>query len=619
MPAARIRRIPPCPAVSESPVRAARPPRLLTKLALGVGVAVVFAAALLTALEFGLRLAGFGHSPCFYRRVRDADGTAWIRENRWVTAPFFAPELIRRPQAFRLPARKAPGTYRIFVLGSSAAMGDPEPAFSLSRTLGLLLRDAYPEVRFEVVNAGITAINSTVVRGIAADCARLEPDLFIVYEGHNEVIGPFGPGTVFTPFLGSPAAVRLAVGVRRLRLGQLIAAAARRAGRDRTGPEEWGGMAMFLKQEIRADDPRLAATRALFRDNLAAIARAGTRAGATVLLCTTVTNQRDFAPFLSRHRAGLTPAELARWEEAWAAGNRALAAGDLPAADREYAAALAIDDQWADLHFRIGRLRLEEHRLPEARTELQAALDWDALRFRADSKLNDIVRSFAGAGQSGVEVVDLAATAAAAAPDGVPGDELLYEHVHLNLAGTYGAARELFVRVTRDLERRGLVATGRRAEPLALPEVRRRLGYTTYEQAMIIQEMLARFSKPPFTLQADNAARLETYRRIQAEATRRLARPESHEALELIYAQAVASAPDDWMLRRDSGMALVALSLPAKARPYLERALTVIPDDPDTLFALARAEAALGDPAAAARDYAAVRALEPGDPGLPPP
>ncbi len=602
-----------------SPARLLRAPSWPAKLVLGTGLAAVVTVALLAALELGLRLGGFGHSPCFFRRVRGADGAEWIRENRWVTAPFFAPGLIRRPQAFRLPARKAPGTYRIFVLGSSAAMGDPEPAFSVSRTLGLLLRAAYPEVHFEVVNAGITAINSTVVRGIAADCADLKPDLFIVYEGHNEVIGPFGPGTVFTPSLGSPAAVRAAVFLRRLRVGQLILRFAQSADRRGVGPAEWGGMAMFLRQEIGADDPRLAVTRARFRDNLAAIARSGTGAGATVLLCTTVTNQRDFAPFLSRHRPGLTPAEQARWEAAFAAGQRALAAGDLPAADARFGEALAIDDHWAELHFRLGWLRIRQQRLPEARAEFQRALDWDALRFRADSQLNDIVRSFAGAGRPGVQVADLAAAAAAAAPDGVPGDEQLYEHVHLNLAGTYGAARELFARVTGDLERRGLVAPGRRVGPLPLAEVRRRLGYTTYEQAMIIQEMLDRLSRPPFTMQSDNPARLAAYREMQAAAARLLARPDSRAALEILYEEATAADPGDWMLQRNSGMALVGLGDAGRGRPHLEHALAVIPDDPDTLAALAKADQALGDPAAAARDYAALRALEPDYPGLPPP
>src|SRR5947199_278989 len=68
----------------------------------------------------------------------DTGETIW-RENRWCTAPYFSPALVRRPQAFRLPAKKTPGTYRIFVLGSSAAMGDPEAAFSFGRVLETML------------------------------------------------------------------------------------------------------------------------------------------------------------------------------------------------------------------------------------------------------------------------------------------------------------------------------------------------------------------------------------------------------------------------------------------------------------------------------------------------
>jgi tetratricopeptide (TPR) repeat protein len=378
-------------------------------------------------------------------------------------------------------------------------------------------------------------------------------------------------------------------------------------------------MAMFLQQGVSADDPRLDATRALFRANLRAIAESGTRAGATVLLCTVLSNQRDFAPFLSRHRAGLAPAELARWQAAFDAGNRSLTAGDLATADQRYGEALALDDHWAELHFRLGWLRIREHRTDGARTELQGALDWDALRFRPDSRLNDVVRSFAGAGLPGVSVVDVVDAVGASSPEGVPGDELLYEHVHLNLAGTYGVARQLFTAVTADLVRRHRVPPGAAPEPMALSEVRRRLGYTTYEQAMIIRELLDRFSRPPFTLQSDNPARLAAYRQMQSAAARLLARPDSGAALALLYEQATAADPGDWMLQRNSGMALVGLGLPGQARPHLERAFAVIPDDADTLFALAKADQALGEPAAAAQAYAAIRALEPDYPGLPPP
>ena len=256
---------------------------------------LVLTGLLLAGLELGLRLGGFGHSPHFFRKAGTPDGEVVWRENRDFTAPFFGEALVRRPQPVRLPLKKSPGTVRIFILGSSAAMGDPEPAFSLARVLEVQLRAAYPSVRFEVVNAAVTAINSHLVRDIAEDCAALEPDLFIVYEGHNEVIGPFGPAGVFAPFLRSETAVRSLVWLKGTRLAQLAA----RIGRKTGAPEDWGGMEMFLRQQIRADDSRLATVRTHFRTNLTAIAEMAHHAGATTLLCTVATNQRDFAPFLS--------------------------------------------------------------------------------------------------------------------------------------------------------------------------------------------------------------------------------------------------------------------------------------------------------------------------------
>ena len=290
---------------------------LRRKLVYAAVLSVVATGLLLGALEAGLRIACYGYSPHFVRRAKLPDGETGWRENRWCTAPYFSPALVRRPQAFRLPEKKAPRTYRIFVLGDSAAMGDPEPSFSIGRVLGAMLRAAYPEERFEVVNAAVTAINSHIERGIADDCARLEPDLFIVYAGNNEVIGPFGPSGVFTPFLGSEAAVRTAVWLKGTRTGQLFSAAAR-VGAGETGGAgaDWGGMQMFLKQQIAADDPRLAAVREHFRENLRAIAATAHRAGAATLLCTVLTNQRDFAPFMSQHRRDLSADDLARWQTA---------------------------------------------------------------------------------------------------------------------------------------------------------------------------------------------------------------------------------------------------------------------------------------------------------------
>jgi len=588
---------------------------LLKKLTLGLTISVFVVVLGFGLLEGGLRLAGFGHSSHFFHREKDATGQAWWRENRWVTAPYFPPELIRRPQSIRLADPKPAATYRIFVLGSSAAMGDPEPAFSLSRQLDLQLRHAYPGIHFEVVNAGITAINSHVVRALARDCAELQPDLFIVYEGNNEVIGPYGPGTVFSPFLGSAAAIRAGQAIKSTRAGQLAAAIARKLGPVKKDLGDWGGMRMFLKNEIDRDDPRLAKTGDLFQQNLRAIAESGRHAGAAVFVCTVLTNQKDFAPFQSRHRIDITGEEKSEWQVLFDDGLRAVEAKDDATAETKFRAALALDDHFAELHFQLGRLCQRQNRALEAKVFFQQALDLDTFRFRTDSRLNQKIRDVAA---EGVQVVDLAVAAEQASPQGIIGDELLYEHVHLNFQGTFQMARELFVQVQGDLVRRKLVqATATVPELLSLAEARRELAYTTYEQAMIIKELQARFAGAPFTAQSDDAARRRIYAERSSVAARVLAQPETRDGLVALYEQALASNPGDWLLQRNAGMALVGLGLPERARPLLLHATEIIPDDADTLFALATAQRQLGDAAASNKNFATLRELEPRYPGLP--
>ncbi|MFT3869507.1 MAG: tetratricopeptide repeat protein [Nibricoccus sp.] len=575
------------------------------KLTFGLVVSIFVVGIGFGLLEAGLRLAGFGHSTSFFRQERDAQGVRWWRENRWVTAPYFPPELIRRPQSIRLPVEKAPNAYRIFVLGSSAAMGDPEPAFSLARQLDVLLREAYPEIHFEVVNAGITAINSHVVRALASDCAKLQPDLFIVYEGNNEVIGPYGPGTVFSPFLGSSSAIRAGRIIKATRTGQLLAKLARTLGSSKKTLDDWGGMQMFLKNEIDRDDPRLVTTQTLFRENLLAIAEAGRRAGAGVFLCTVLTNQKDFGPFVSRHRSGLSEADKKTWQVLVDSGEEA-----------KLREALKIDDHFAELHFRLGRLCLEQNRLAEAKTFFQNALDLDALRFRTDSRLNEVIRNCGTA--PGVTLIDLEAAASRSTSTGVVGDDFLYEHVHLNFQGTYQMARVLFSQVSDELVKTGKIKmTKGEAEVLTVAEVRQRLAYTTYEQAMILREMQARVARPPFTAQSDNVARQKFYAERATLAAKILSRPETKDGLVAVYEHALTVRPDDWLLRRNIGMAYVGLGLAERALPLLEKSVAIIPDDADSLFALGMAQRQLGQNDAAAKTFASLRKLEPRYPGVP--
>src|SRR5262249_23624577 len=157
-----------------------------------------------------LRLVGCGYPTHFF--VKEDGGQRWMT-NRKFGRRFQPRDTATSPYPALLPAQKAPGTARIFILGESAAQGTPAPAFGFARILEVMLRQQFPERRFEVINAAMRGINSHVVLPIARDCAEQSPDLFIVYLGNNEAIGLHAPDPnsfSFTPYL------------RLLRAGQWI-------------------------------------------------------------------------------------------------------------------------------------------------------------------------------------------------------------------------------------------------------------------------------------------------------------------------------------------------------------------------------------------------------------
>ena len=186
-------------------------------------------------LEAGLRLGGYGYPTGFFLGP-DAAGTCTT--NYRFGWRFFPRPLARHGPASLLSSAKPAGTVRIFVLGDSAAMGTPDPSFNFGQILAVMLREQYPGVQFEVVNGAMTAINSHVTREIARDCAAREPDLFVVYMGNNEVIGPYGPGTVFQRWSPSLSMVRSSLWVKSTRVGELLGdvAASFRGKRGRSGP-----------------------------------------------------------------------------------------------------------------------------------------------------------------------------------------------------------------------------------------------------------------------------------------------------------------------------------------------------------------------------------------------
>src|SRR3974390_2119355 len=177
-------------------------------------------------VELGLRLAGYGFPTSFFQPLRIGTNDCLV-ENEKFGLRFFPPELARSPSPVVMEAKKPLDVYRIFLLGESAALGDPRPAYGVARYLEMLLHERYPATRFEVICGAVTAINSHAVLPIARECARHEGDLWIVYMGNNEMIGPFGATTVFGTQSPPLAYVRFSLALQRTRLGQWLTSTGR--------------------------------------------------------------------------------------------------------------------------------------------------------------------------------------------------------------------------------------------------------------------------------------------------------------------------------------------------------------------------------------------------------
>ena len=499
--------------------------------------------SLLLLLELGLRLAGYGHSMSFFLPWR-VNNTDCLVENDRFGWRFFGPDMARAPFPFVIPKVKPPGTTRVFVFGESAAYGDPQPEFGLSRMLQALLEGRYPGKRFEVVNTGMTGIDSHVVLPIARDCAAQDGDAWVIYMGNNEVVGPYGSGTVFGAQAASLAAVRAGVAFKATRLGQALGALVRQAEKRPLNESEWGGMAMFVRNHVRADDPRMATVYHSFEENLKDIIDIGRRHGARVVVSTIARNLKECGPFASDHRPGLPAADLSQWENLFQTGLRAQQAGRDADAIAAFAQAAKWDDTYAELHFRWGQSALALGQDAEAARQFNLACDQDALRFRADTRINQIIRQVASEeAKNGVRFVDGDALVAGQSSHGIPGREFLYEHVHLNFEGNYLIARAVAEQLAPSLP------ASDHPWPSAA-DCARRLGWNDFNRREAETAILGRLHDPPFNTQA-NFQQEYSQLRAQVDALQSATSPEALKQEKEATQAAVAAHPDDWILQEN--------------------------------------------------------------------
>jgi tetratricopeptide (TPR) repeat protein len=579
---------------------------------------VVVPTVFLWGLEVVLRLSDYGVSSEFFVPI---EGQRAYTANPNFARQFFPPALARLPQPIRVSFDKPDNVTRIVVLGGSAAMGEPEPTFSFSRVLDVMLSRQYPDRTFEVINTGMATINSHVVRLIANECHKIKPDVVLIYMGNNEVVGPFGAGTVFGSYSPNLALIRLGITLRSFRIGQLI----ENVGRSTMGSSqvvaEGQGMSMFRDQYVHANDPRLQKVYSHFQDNLEDIIETLQTDGVKVIVSTVGANLVDHAPFASVFGDELGADSPEKWGSLFASGISLAQEEQVEEAIASLQAANRVDSTHAELHFRLGQLYLANGDREAARRHWILARDFDALRFRVDSRENGIIRETAD--RMGVRLVD--AEARLGKEDrsglGVPGQDLFHEHVHLTFKGNYlvgrAFAEELITQLGLPYREapesvRGSSGPGRADILPSIDDCERDLALTDYDRYRLFASVAGLMRRAPFTNQFDYLARRKSvYQRLnklRAAGTS----ADALERAEQVYRKAVRLRADDRALRQNFAKFLQETSELVEATGEWQRLLDSNPDTPAWRLALATSLSDQGAHQAALHEYDALRRMVPG-------
>ncbi|MCX7345484.1 MAG: tetratricopeptide repeat protein [Alphaproteobacteria bacterium] len=218
------------------------------------------------------------------------------------------------------------------------------------------------------------------------------------------------------------------------------------------------------------------------------------------MLSSVPVNLRHSAPFLSVHRRDLSQEHQDQWRESTHKGAQSADQGDWEAAIAHFQAALAIDPDYADTHFRLATAFENNSQYEQAKTHYQRALDLDALRFRADTRMNQIIQRVASSiGNDAFSFVDSAAAFEQASQPFQPGWNLLLEHVHYDFAGTSVIAEEVSRSIISKLP--GADAF----QPLPREEVARRVGFPNFDTIEEIRNLQRMIQRPPFPRQSNYA------------------------------------------------------------------------------------------------------------------
>jgi len=390
-----------------------------------------------------LRWAGLGGHPPLFKKIDETpDGTLYISDIEKARSYFFANQ--DRPgynDQYSFFQPKTTNAFRVLLAGGSAIKGYPQPRFlTPSAFLREMLIDAWPERNVEVLNIGTTAVASFPVMEMTIEGLAYDPDLVVIYSGHNEFFGAYGVASINRAG-ALPAMLKLHRWMRSTALVQ---------GLDRLRPKSQSEnktlMEIMVGQRYTSPEhwSRKAAANNLYH-NISRIIQACNARNIPVMVCTLPSNERDLAP-LGDDRITIT--DNVRREELEAAARMGIAnaESDPEVALEVLAGVLEEQPKHARAHYYTGKALDKLGRNKEALNHYIYARDYDPMPWRATSQSQEGV--LRAARDNHAIICDVEAFFREASPGGSVGWELMDDHVHPSLEGEAMLARAMVERLT---------------------------------------------------------------------------------------------------------------------------------------------------------------------------
>jgi tetratricopeptide (TPR) repeat protein len=343
------------------------------------------------------------------------------------------------------PQTKTGNSYRIFCMGGSTTYGRPYfDEVSFCGWLRAYLQAAEPARNWEVINAGGVSFASYRVTRLMNELRQYQPDLFIVYSGQNEFLEQRSYGGLINQpdwlinlnasLSGTRVYTALAELIEAMQPDSLPQAKARS---QLSGEVDEILNHTIGPQSYQRDDALKQQILTHYRLNLLRMIRIAQSVDAGILFVQPAINLKDMSPFKSAHREGLDEPALQAWQALYDRAGALAAAGDAAAALDVYREALALDDRYAELHYRTGQVLFSLGRYAESEQAFQRAVEEDIAPLRM---LGAMQRSVAEvATQEGVPLVDfpkiLRQAYRSEYPHTVFGKEYFVDHVHTSMEG----------------------------------------------------------------------------------------------------------------------------------------------------------------------------------------